>query len=97
MSDVTEPSELEQLRVLVQDLSARVERLESRIAELHDPEEISEDVILAISAAVAAALGKRATIKQIHFASKSGSGWADQGRSDIQHSHTIRPQSSNVR
>jgi methylmalonyl-CoA carboxyltransferase 12S subunit len=52
------------------------------------PETISEEVLLAISAAIAAFLGKRAHIRQIRLV---GSGaWAQQGRAFIQASHAIQ-------
>jgi methylmalonyl-CoA carboxyltransferase large subunit len=50
-------------------------------------EGISEDIMLAISAAVAAFLGKRAPIRQIRLLSSGA--WAQQGRAFIQASHRI--------
>ncbi|MBN8732253.1 MAG: hypothetical protein J0L64_17050 [Acidobacteria bacterium] len=49
--------------------------------------EIAEEVILAISAAVAAFLGKRAHIRQVRLASSMA--WAQHGRASIQASHGI--------
>lgn len=88
MSENDQAVDLKKLEGMVRDLSARVEFLEQQLTLHHDPDEITEDVMLAISAAVAAYLGKRATIKQVHFA-RRGTGWASQGRSRIQQSHLI--------
>ena len=90
MSENDQGVDLKELQGLVRDLSSRVEYLERQLELHHDPDEVSEDVMLAISAAVAAFLGKRATIKQVHFGGR-GSGWAAQGRSQIQQSHVIIP------
>jgi methylmalonyl-CoA carboxyltransferase 12S subunit len=49
--------------------------------------EIAEEVILAISAAVAAFLGKRARIRQVRLVSSMA--WAQHGRASIQASHGI--------
>jgi methylmalonyl-CoA carboxyltransferase 12S subunit len=73
-----------ELKALVAELSARVQTLEEQAAQRHP--EVSEDVLLAISAACAAYLGKRATIKQVHL--HRGSTWASQGRAVVQQSHT---------
>jgi methylmalonyl-CoA carboxyltransferase large subunit len=50
-------------------------------------EEISEEVILAISAAVAAFLGERAHVKQIRLATSGA--WAQHGRVSIAASHRL--------
>jgi methylmalonyl-CoA carboxyltransferase large subunit len=71
------------LKALVAELGARVRTLEEQAAQRHP--EVSEDVLLAISAACAAYLGKRATIKQVHLS--RGSAWASQGRAAAQQSH----------
>jgi len=67
----------------VAELAARVQTLEEQASQRHP--EVSEDVLLAISAACAAYLGKRATIKQVHL--RRGSTWASQGRAAAQQSH----------
>jgi len=72
-----------ELRALVAELAARIQTLEEQAAQRHP--EVSEDVLLAISAACAAFLGKRATIKQVHL--HRGSTWAAQGRAVHQQSH----------
>jgi len=71
------------LKALVVELAARVKTLEEQVALSHP--EISEEVLLAISAACAAYLGKRATIKQVHL--RRSSTWASQGRAAAQQSH----------
>jgi methylmalonyl-CoA carboxyltransferase large subunit len=72
-----------ELKALVAELSARIKTLEDQAALWHP--EVSEEVLLAISAACAAYLGKRATIKQVHL--RRGGGWAAQGRAAAQQSH----------
>jgi methylmalonyl-CoA carboxyltransferase large subunit len=71
------------LKALVADLAGRVQALEQEAAQLHP--EVSEDILLAISAAVAAYLGKRATVKQVHL--RRGGAWATQGLATVQQSH----------
>jgi methylmalonyl-CoA carboxyltransferase large subunit len=73
-----------ELKRLVAELAARVQTLEEQAAQRHP--EVSEEVLLAISAACAAYLGKRATIKQVHL--RRGGTWASQGRIAVQQSHT---------
>jgi methylmalonyl-CoA carboxyltransferase 12S subunit len=73
-----------ELKALVAELAARVQTLEEQAALRHP--EVSEDVLLAISAACAAYLGKRATMTQVHM--HRGSTWASQGRAVVQQSHT---------
>jgi methylmalonyl-CoA carboxyltransferase 12S subunit len=84
-------------------LEAKIEELEKRIAKLEsmlaaaksDPVAqpptvetgIRPEVVLAISAAVAAFLGKRASIRQIRWTGESP--WAMQGRATVQASHGI--------
>ncbi|HKN24086.1 MAG TPA: hypothetical protein VJX72_04505 [Candidatus Acidoferrum sp.] len=77
----------------ITELRLRVEKLEALLAAAQSapvPEakpEIAPDIVLVISAAVAAFLGKRATIRQIHLSSSSA--WAAQGRATVQASHAI--------
>ncbi|MDQ1294005.1 MAG: methylmalonyl-CoA carboxyltransferase subunit [Actinomycetota bacterium] len=80
---------------LVEDLLHRVQRLESEVTALRKDQEAtkaamlpSQDVVLAISAAVAAYLGKRATVRQIRFARSSS--WSQQGRTAVQSSHRVQ-------
>jgi methylmalonyl-CoA carboxyltransferase large subunit len=54
-------------------------------------EGISEEILIVLSAAVAAFLGKRARIRQVRPAPQAGaSAWAQQGRVFIQASHLPR-------
>ena len=84
----------------VKELRARVEKLEALLAEslvrpkeaapaapVEKKPEIAPEIILAISAAVAAFLGKRAKIHQIHLTGSTA--WAAQGRATVQASHGI--------
>ena len=71
------------LKALVADLAGRVQMLEEEAAQRHPL--VSEDTMLAISAAVAAYLGKRATVKQVHL--RRGGAWATQGLATVQQSH----------
>jgi len=71
------------LKALVAELTARVQTLEEQAAQRHP--EVGEDVLLAIAAACAAYLGKRATVKQVHL--RRGSTWAAQARAAAQQSH----------
>ena len=79
-------AQVEQLSAQVAALTERLDSLEREVRERADAE-VSEDVLLAISAAVAAYLGNRATVKQVHL--RRGGGWATQGRSAIQQSHAV--------
>ena len=54
------------------------------------PEEISDEIMLALSAAVAAYLGKRAPIRTVRLLSSTA--WAQQGRVNIQASHRLNVQ-----
>lgn len=77
-----------ELRALVAELGARVRTLEAQAEQTEQsPPEVSEAVLLAISAACAAYLGKRATVKQVHL--RRGVIWVSQGRA-VTHSHNIR-------
>ena len=82
MSETTDT--VAELRALVAELAARIQTLEEQSLQRHP--EVSEDVLLAISAACAAFLGKRAIIKQVHL--PRGSMWASQGRAAVHQSHT---------
>lgn len=81
MSETTDT--VAELKSLVSDLVARVQSLEAVAAKQHP--EVNEEVLLAISAACAAFLGKRATIKQVHL--RRGNTWASQARAAAQESH----------
>ena len=91
--------DIKTLEAEVQELRERVEKLEALLASakgtspseekkaaLRAPAgEVSPDIILAISAAVAAFLGKRASIRQIRLSGETP--WAMQGRATVQASH----------
>lgn len=84
MSEPTEATDtVAELKALVAELAARVQTLEEEAAQRHPA--VSEDVLLAISAACAAYLGKRATVKQVHL--RRGGAWATQGLATAQQSH----------
>jgi len=51
------------------------------------PEELPEDVLTAISAAIAAFLGVKAQIRQVRLVGREG--WAQQGRASIMASHRL--------
>lgn len=93
---------LTELRTELQSLSARLARLESvqlaldatkqptapqPIAAPIVPEAISEELMLVISAAVAAFLGERAHIRQVRLVRSPG--WSSVGRVSIQTSHIL--------
>jgi methylmalonyl-CoA carboxyltransferase large subunit len=72
----------------VRTLSARVEHLEAELQEARSlMPAVPEDVMIAISAAVAAFLGHRAKVKQVHY--RTGAAWAQQGRAVVQGRHDI--------
>ncbi len=89
------------LETEVTELRQRVEKLEALLAAsgsklapsmtgetkpaVHD--EIAPDIVLAITAAVAAFLGKRTTIHQIRLTGTTA--WAMQGRATVQASHGL--------
>jgi methylmalonyl-CoA carboxyltransferase large subunit len=84
MSETNETTgTIAELKALVAELAARVHTLEEEAAQRHP--EVSEDVLLAIAAACAAYLGKRATVKQVHL--RRGGAWATQGLATVQQSH----------
>lgn len=60
-----------------------------------EPEEISEEVLIALSAAVAAYLGKRVPIRTVRLLGSTQ--WAQQGRVSIQASHRLDVQHVRVR
>ena len=98
-------AELRALRAQVSRLTAQVAALEGKTrAELEaasalarpppaapaEDEGLPEDVLLVISAAVAAFLGKRARVRGVRVLSSAS--WAHQGRVSIQASHALSPQ-----
>jgi methylmalonyl-CoA carboxyltransferase 12S subunit len=80
---------LAELLDAVRTLTERVDHLE---ASLHEQEAagVPEEVVLAISAAVAAYFGHRAKITQMHY--RTGAAYAQQGRAVVQGRHdTLNP------
>lgn len=80
-----EPTTAE-LLARIEELTRRVEWLEAALAGgPRVPTDVPPEVVLAISAAVAAYLGKRATVRQVHL--RSHTTWAKQGRAQVMASH----------
>ena len=94
---------LEQLQAQLAEISKRIQMLEkgavavpvqpvpaavAASAPAPAPAVITEEELLAISAAIGAYLGVRAHIRQIRLVSTSA--WAQQGRVSIQASHTLQ-------
>ena len=90
---------LETLRQEVARLGERVAALEARAGStpraatpaqpMATAEELSEEILLVLSAAIAAYLGKKAPIRQIRLLRSDA--WAQQGRTTIQASHALQP------
>ncbi len=99
MSEVTLKSlreEMEALRAHLAALTDKLVELEggpaperavAAAAAAAEPEEIPDEILLALSAAVAAYLGKRAHIRTVRLLSSTA--WAQQGRVNIQASHRL--------
>ena len=84
---------VEQLRAQIAELSSRLAALEpaQAAATAHSeptPAALTEEELLAISAAIGAYLGVRAHIRQIRLVSTTA--WAQQGRVSIQASHRLQ-------
>jgi methylmalonyl-CoA carboxyltransferase large subunit len=95
-------NEIKRLEAEMQALRQRIDKLESLLASAtkgaSEPKEntalpsppqpeSATDLVLVISAAVAAFLGKRASIRQIRLTGETP--WAMQGRATVQASHGI--------
>lgn len=76
--------EQKQLEELVEKLSTRLDTVEAELAELRrrSDADISEDVLMAISAAVSAYLGNRGKVKAVKLHRHRT--WAAQGRQRVQ-------------
>lgn len=77
-----------ELLAAVKALTARVESLEGELAIMRANTPVPEDVVVAISAAVAAYLGHRAKVTRVHY--RTGRAWAQQGRVAVQGTHHIQ-------
>jgi methylmalonyl-CoA carboxyltransferase large subunit len=82
------------LREELNRLSTRIAALEAAVAapsrdgqQPQHAEEISEEVLAVISAAIAAYLGKKPHIRQVRLLGAAA--WAQQGRVTIQASHAL--------
>jgi methylmalonyl-CoA carboxyltransferase large subunit len=78
----------QELRQRVDELTRRVEWLERSLYRgAPAPSDVPPDVVLAICAAVAAALGTKATVRQIRLTGSRT--WAQQGRAAVMYSHDV--------
>jgi methylmalonyl-CoA carboxyltransferase 12S subunit len=68
---------------------------EEKPAPPPEPEEVGEELLLALSAAVAAYLGKRAHIRTVRLLGSTA--WAQVGRVSIQASHRLNVQHHHMR
>lgn len=66
------------LQALVTELSQRLTALEGEVADLKANQQIPEDVMVAISAAVAAFLGHKAKVKAVRL--RSSHSWSHESR-----------------
>lgn len=73
----------EELKALVGKLAARLDVVEAELAEVkrRTEQEIPEDVLLAISAAVSAYMGNKGKVKAVQLSRHRT--WADIGRQDV--------------
>ena len=79
-----------ELLAAVNALVARVESLEAELAAVRaelPAREVPEEVVIAISAAVAAFLGHNARLKQVHY--RNSHTWAQQGRIAVQERNVL--------
>lgn len=75
------------LQGLVAQLSARLTVLEEQVATLQASQKVPDDVMVAISAAVAAFLGHKATIKAVRF--RPARNWTTEARGRV-HNRAVR-------
>ena len=94
----TEAVDLARLADAVEAMRREVSRLSERVAALEaaarpvapaqaGDDSLSEELVLVISAAIAAYLGKKPHIRQIRLLRSDA--WAQQGRATIQASHAL--------
>ncbi|MGJ6980245.1 hypothetical protein ACSDQ9_06900 [Aestuariimicrobium soli] len=74
----TSAADLAELKALLVQLNDRVAGLEGEIATLKASQVVPDDVVMAISAAVAAYLGHKAKVRAIHLS--GGHRWATETR-----------------
>jgi methylmalonyl-CoA carboxyltransferase 12S subunit len=88
--ELSENATTAELLAAVRALAERVEQLETELEAVRRTTEpgVPDDVVLAVSAAVAAFLGHRAKVKQVHY--RTGQAWAQQGRVVVQGQHNVR-------
>ncbi len=84
-------TELAQVRAQQAELARQLASLQRTVAAppAQPQEELSEEVLLVLSAAVAAYLGRNARIRTAHYVPEGTSPWAQQGRAYIQASHVL--------
>jgi len=87
-------AELEGVAAAAPSHSVEIEA-EEAAAPIAPPEEVTDEILLALSAAVAAYLGKRAPIRTVRLLGSTA--WAQQGRVNIQASHRLNVQHHRVR
>ena len=75
--------EIGQLRAELRAITRRLESLEEEVRQLRPP--LPEDDLFLLAAAVAAYLGKRASIRQVRLLGTRN--WSQQGRVTLQASH----------
>lgn len=93
---MTDDNEIAVLREQVAGLGAKLSAMEARLrdmerlAELFSEEhKVDEETLMVISAAVAAVLGHKARVKQVHF--HTSIGWTRAGRMEVQDHSKARP------
>jgi methylmalonyl-CoA carboxyltransferase large subunit len=78
---------IEALRRQVAALEDRLARMEATGVPAREKEELPEELVVVLSAAIAAFLGKRPRIKSIRLVRSPA--WAQEGRAFIQASHRL--------
>jgi methylmalonyl-CoA carboxyltransferase large subunit len=83
--------EFEALKAQISALQAQIRQLQAAVSAVGNgaPEEISEETLHVIAAAVAAYLGKRATIRIVRRVSDEENAWRTQGRVTVAASHRM--------
>ncbi|MBK8469053.1 MAG: hypothetical protein IPL45_04495 [Actinomycetales bacterium] len=82
------PVDVAKLVDVIDELQRRIAKMEKQLADAQTTRgPVPIDTILAISAGVAAYLGKKATVRQIHYSHTNS--WARMGRSNIHASHSF--------